>query len=944
VRELPLGLAATLSVTVPSPVPEAGLTVIQEAPLDAVQSQPAVAVTATLDVPAPAATESVVGAAENEHAVPAWVTVMVWPATVAVPVRALALELAATLSVTAPSPLPEAGLTVIHDALLVAVQAQPPGAVTATLEVPASASTDSVVGAAENVHARPAWVIVTVCPATVTVPVRALVSGLAATVSVTGPPPLPDAGLTVIQGAALDAVQPQPEGAVTVTVEAPPPAATENVVGAAENVHATPACVTVTDCPATVTVPVREPAPALAAIVTVTDALPLPEVGLTVIHDSPLDVVQPQPDGVVTATVDALAPAATESVAGEAENVHSAPAWVTVTVRPAAVIVPARELALGFAAIVSTTEPSPLPDAGLTVIHDAPLDAVHPHPDGAVMATLDVPASAPTDSDVGAAVNVQDVPDWVTVTASPPIVTMPVRALMLEFAAIVNVTDPLPLPDAGLTVIHDTLLVAVHPQPAGVVTPTEAVLAPSPTDSVIGEIANVQATPACVTVTVCPATLTVPVRELVLEFAAIVSVTDPFPLPDAGLTVIHAALLDAVQAQPAGAVTLTLDVPAPAATDSVVGDAENVQATPACVTVTVCPATVAVPVRELVLEFAAIVSVTDPLPLPDVGLTVIHAALLEAVHPQPAGLVTPTEAVLAPSSTDSVVGEAENVQGTPACVTVTVCPATVAVPVRELVLEFAAIVSVTDPFPLPDAGLTVIHDALLDAVQAQPDGAVTLTLDVPAPAATDSVVGDAENVQGTPACVTVTVCPATVTVPVRELVLEFAAMVSVTDPFPLPDAGLTVIHAAPLEAVQAQPAGAVTLTLDVPAPAATDSVVGDAENVQGTPACVTVTVCPATVTVPVRELVLEFAAIVSVTDPFPLPDAGLTVIHDAPLDAVQAQPVVVTTVTDEVPAPAATLSVVGEMLKVQPPSSIVNWFESALRPVPLGPTAATRDS
>jgi len=111
---------------------------------------------------------------------------------------------------------------------------------------------------------------------------------------------------------------------------------------------------------------------------------------------------------------------------------------------------------------------------------------------------------------------------------------MPVRALMLEFAAIVNVTDPLPLPDAGLTVIHDTLLVAVHPQPAGVVTPTEAVLAPSPTDSVIGEIANVQATPACVTVTVCPATLTVPVRELVLEFAAIVSVTDPFPLPDAG--------------------------------------------------------------------------------------------------------------------------------------------------------------------------------------------------------------------------------------------------------------------------------------------------------------------------------------------------------------------------------------------------------------------------
>jgi hypothetical protein len=80
----------------------------------------------------------------------------------------------------------------------------------------------------------------------------------------------------------------------------------------------------------------------------------------------------------------------------------------------------------------------------------------------------------------------------------------------------------------------------------------------------------------------------------------------------------------------------------------------------------------------------------------------------------------------------------------PACATVTVLPATVAVPVRELALGFAAMESATGPLPLPEAGLTAIHDTPLEAVQAQPESVVTARLAVPAPAPIDTSAGDTE--------------------------------------------------------------------------------------------------------------------------------------------------------------------------------------------------------
>jgi hypothetical protein len=81
------------------------------------------------------------------------------------------------------------------------------------------------------------------------------------------------------------------------------------------------------------------------------------------------------------------------------------------------------------------------------------------------------------------------------------------------------------------------------------------------------------------------------------------------------------------------------------------------------------------------------------------------------------------------------------------------------------------------PFPVPLVPLVmVIHDTALDAVHAQTDGSVTATEPCP-PLAPTEVVSGAMVVEHTmPACVTVNVCPPTVTVPVRLERLVLAAM------------------------------------------------------------------------------------------------------------------------------------------------------------------------
>ena len=81
--------------------------------------------------------------------------------------------------------------------------------------------------------------------------------------------------------------------------------------------------------------------------------------------------------------------------------------------------------------------------------------------------------------------------------------------------------------------------------------------------------------------------------------------------------------------------------------------------------------------------------------------------------------------------------------GAPACVTVTVWPAIVTVPVRGAVPAFAVTENCAEPAPvalLP--AVIVIQEALLVDVQPQPVLVLTVTLPDPAPDASDTLVVD----------------------------------------------------------------------------------------------------------------------------------------------------------------------------------------------------------
>jgi hypothetical protein len=107
--------------------------------------------------------------------------------------------------------------------VVVATQSQPAGAVTVTSLLPPATGTAAVSGATAKLHATAHCVMVTGCPATVTVPVRDSAAGFGAAVivSVPSPEPLPPVSI-VNHSASLVAVQAHSSGAVTVTVAVPP--------------------------------------------------------------------------------------------------------------------------------------------------------------------------------------------------------------------------------------------------------------------------------------------------------------------------------------------------------------------------------------------------------------------------------------------------------------------------------------------------------------------------------------------------------------------------------------------------------------------------------------------------------------------------------------------------------------------------------------------------
>jgi hypothetical protein len=141
-------LAVAVRVTVPFPVPVAPPVMLSHAALSlAVHVHADAVATDACSVPPAAAAERLLGVTAYEQARAAWVTEIVCPATVKVPVLCDVFEFAATEYETVPLPLPLAPeVTVIQAAFEEAVHAQPPPAVTVPVNAPPAAEIDCVAG------------------------------------------------------------------------------------------------------------------------------------------------------------------------------------------------------------------------------------------------------------------------------------------------------------------------------------------------------------------------------------------------------------------------------------------------------------------------------------------------------------------------------------------------------------------------------------------------------------------------------------------------------------------------------------------------------------------------------------------------------------------------------------------------------------------------------
>jgi hypothetical protein len=150
VRPVEFVLEATVSVTLPAPVPLVRDSVIHDLPDEAVQAHPADVVTVTLWLPPVFDTNTLVGETVKVHAAAAaCVTVTVWPAMVAAAVREAAVGFTEAANVTDPLPLPLVGDAVSHAALDAAVHPQPAGLDTETFADPPPLAMAAVVGDTE---------------------------------------------------------------------------------------------------------------------------------------------------------------------------------------------------------------------------------------------------------------------------------------------------------------------------------------------------------------------------------------------------------------------------------------------------------------------------------------------------------------------------------------------------------------------------------------------------------------------------------------------------------------------------------------------------------------------------------------------------------------------------------------------------------------------------
>ena len=157
---------------------------------------------------------------------------------------------------------------------------------------------------------------------------------------------------------------------------------------------------------------------------------------------------------------------------------------------------------------------------------------------------------------------------------------------------------------------------------------------------------------------------------------------------------------------------------------------------PACDAVNVCVPIVTLAVRGDP-EFAAALTVTTPLPVPDAPfVTVSQFALLVAVHAHVVPVVTAIDPESPAAAMDCDAGEMANVQGAAACVAVKTWPAIVTVADR-VPPPFAAAVTTMVLLPVPDPALLTVSQlgSLLVADHTQPLPVVSAIDPLPPPTA-----------------------------------------------------------------------------------------------------------------------------------------------------------------------------------------------------------------
>jgi hypothetical protein len=209
-----------------------------------------------------------------------------------------------------------------------------------------------------------------------------------------------------------------------------------------------------------------------------------------------------------------------------------------------------------------------------------------------------------------------------------------VRAVGMPFARIVTPTEPLPVPEDWLRPTHGALLEAAHAQLAPfTVMPICPAALPWPYGVPNADVFRLteHGSAACVTWKLWPPITIVPTRGEVSGFGAAVYSTVPPPVPEPPEVIaIHAGVDVVSYAQPSGVLTFSEPGPPSAGADAEYGLSDRLQPVPGCWTVSVCPAIVAVNVRDGAPVFGRIVTCTRvSVAAPDDGV----ASRPLAVHP-----------------------------------------------------------------------------------------------------------------------------------------------------------------------------------------------------------------------------------------------------------------------------------------------------------------------